>query len=246
MEVLIELVVALVFPVLGGIVTAIRSFRFVQEGQRALKLRFGKARKKQGEYYVVEPGLRILIPYAERFAITHVRQRTINMPSQTIVLSDDTVFEVSAVLHCRVKDSPIDLYSALFETTDLEGSLSDYGLLMVREVVGDKTYKDLFGESRQGIGEELRAQMQLQADQWGVEIIKFELSDCKPNEGSVRLIQTAAQTRFKVMALQQAAELLGGGEGSAHDIEPALASVLVGTPMVVSHEANSRPQTLAK
>jgi regulator of protease activity HflC (stomatin/prohibitin superfamily) len=55
-------------PILGGILSGIiaffKSFRFVREGERGIKLRFGKAvRKKGGTPKVIEPGFAWLIPF---------------------------------------------------------------------------------------------------------------------------------------------------------------------------------------
>lgn len=88
-------------------------------------LRFEKAMKRGGEYRVVLPGLRLMVPGMHKLARIHVRQRTINFPEQAIVLSDSTVFDVGAVLMCRVRDSPTDLYNALFETTGIDEALTD-------------------------------------------------------------------------------------------------------------------------
>jgi hypothetical protein len=74
--------------------------------------------------------------------------------------------------------------------------------------------------------------IQAQADEWGAEVIKFELSDCTPNDTTARLIQTKAAATFKLHALDDAAKQLGlKGAGS---IPPILAAVLVGAPLVAS------------
>ena len=92
-----ELIQALI-PILIAGVGAVAGIKFVSEGERALLLRFDKAVQRGGEYRVIMPGLRFLIPGAHKLARIHVKQRTINFPSQTIVLKDRTVFEVSAVI----------------------------------------------------------------------------------------------------------------------------------------------------
>ncbi len=155
----------------------------------------GRARKallRNGEYRVIMPGLRMMIPGVHKLARIHVRQRTINFPEQTIVFSESTVFDIGAVLMCRVKDSPIDLYNALFETTGIDEALTDYGLLVVRGVLGGKQYEDVVGHNREAISAELMSRAQDKAAEWGVEILSFELSDCRPNDQTARLIQTSA------------------------------------------------------
>lgn len=220
----------------GGIWGIVKGFQFVKEGERAILTRFDKAIVRKGSYKVVMPGLKLMIPGIHRLARIHVRQRTINFPLQTIVLADNTVFEISAVLICRVKDSAQDLYNALFETTGINQALTDYGLTVVRKVLGNKRHDSLFGEDREKISSELLAAITGRAGEWGVEILAFELSDCKPNEETARLIQTSAQAKFRVDALTVAAKVLGYEK--PRELNPQLAAVLVGAPLVASVQAN--------
>ncbi len=195
----------------------------------------GRARKallRNGEYRVIMPGLRMMIPGVHKLARIHVRQRTINFPEQTIVFSESTVFDIGAVLMCRVKDSPNDLYNALFETTGIDEALTDYGLLVVRGVLAAKQYEDLFGQHREAISAELTSQAQDQAAEWGVEILSFELSDCRPSDETSRLIQTSVQASFKLDALTAAAERLGMADVA--ELHPGLASVLIGAPLLTA------------
>jgi regulator of protease activity HflC (stomatin/prohibitin superfamily) len=219
-------------PLIGALGSGVGSIRFVREGERAIMLRFDKAIKRNGEYRVISPGLRMMIPSVHKLARIHVRQRTINFPAQTIVLSDQTVFDVSAVLICRVKDTPQDLYNALFETTGIDTALTDYGLLVLRDVLTEKRYQDLSGTGRQEISHELLEKVQVKADEWGVEVLILELSDSNPSEETARLIQTSAQTSFRVAALQEAASELGLENVS--DIPPGLAATLIGAPLVTT------------
>lgn len=221
-----------ILSVLAGIGGLAGGVRFVKEGERGIMLRFEKALKRNGEYRVILPGLRVMVPGMHKIARIHVRQRTINFPEQTIVLSDRTVFGVGAVLMCRVKDTATDLYNALFETTGIDEALTDYGLLVVREVLAGKNYEDLFGENRGQISEELRQRAQDRAGEWGVALISFELSDCKPTDETARLIQTSAQASFKLDALVAAAETLGIRDLAG--LDPGLASIIVGAPLVAA------------
>lgn len=228
---MVEMLLSLA-PVLVPFLGAVAGIRFVSEGERALLLRFDKAvTKRNGEYKVIMPGLRLMIPGAHKLARIHVRQRTINLPSQTIVLADSTVFDVSAVILCRVKDTAQDLYNALFETTGINLALTDYGLIVIREVLADKTYENLV-ENRSQISNELFQAIQAQADGWGVEIIKFELSDCDPSPETARLMQTRVQTKFRLTALKEAATDMG--LTSPVQLNTTLGAVLVGVPLVAN------------
>lgn len=102
----------------------------------------------------------------------------------------------------------------------------------MRGVLAAKQYDDLFGHNREAISAQLMSQAGDKAAEWGVEILSFELSDCRPNAETARLIQTSAQASFKLEALTAAAERLG--IAGAAELDPGLASVLIGAPLVAS------------
>ena len=128
----------------------------------------------------------------------------------------------------RRLSSPIDLYNALFETTGIDEALTDYGLLVVRGVLAGKQYEDLFGHNREAISGERMAQGRDMAAEWGVEILSFELSDCRPSDETARLIQTSAQASFKLDALTAAAQARRSDSGGA-DRRPNLVLVRIAT-----------------
>jgi len=224
---LVTALIGLLAPAVG----AVSGIKFVSEGERGMVLRFDKAvkRRKTTEYKVVGPGLRLLFPGVHKLARVHVRQRILDLPTQTIILSDRTVFKVSAVLVCRVKGTPDDVYSALFETTNLNKALQNVGTRVIRDVLTRKGYADMFGEEQAKIAGELIEAIRPHADQWGVEMLSFQLNDCDPDEGTTRLIQTVAQAEFRLEALTASADKLRG-----LDISPGLAGVLIGAPLVAS------------
>lgn len=230
---LIGTLLPLLSVVVGAVAGAAKGIVFVREGERALLLRFEKARKrKNGEYLVVEPGFKVIIPWIERFARMHVRQRVINLAAQTIVLNDSTVFSVSAVITARVKDTSRDVYNALFETTGVNQALSDFGLTVVREELTGKNYSNLFGEGRAIIDQALQQKLQDKVSEWGIQVLSFQLSDCEPSDETARMIQTKAAMRFKYDGLLQLATSLG--LESVRDLQPALVAGMTGVQMVVT------------
>ena len=67
----------------------------------------------------MEPGFLFLIPKVDSLVRRHVRQQTIELNEQEVILKDNTIWVVSAVVFFRVKD----IYKALFEIDDLDGGV---------------------------------------------------------------------------------------------------------------------------
>ena len=107
------------------------SLRFVKEGERGLVLRFGQVVRKGGKPRIIEPGFVFLIPQVENLVRRHVRQQTIELNEQEVILKDNTIWVVSAVVFFRVKD----IYKALFEIDDLDGGVRNLCMGELRTVL---------------------------------------------------------------------------------------------------------------
>ena len=81
----------------SALVTVFKSIAFVQEGQRGVKLRFGKAvryrtGKNAGKPKIVDPGFVFMIPYIDKLQRRHVRQETLRLDYQKIMFKDGMIF----------------------------------------------------------------------------------------------------------------------------------------------------------
>ena len=200
-------------------------------------MRFGKAvKKRNGEYRVANPGFRVIIPWVDKFAETHVRQRIINLPSQVLTLPDRSIFDVSAVLRVSVQDTPQDLYSALFATNGLNNALEDAGLAAVRDVLLECQLDNLLGE-RVSLEDKLLAALAPVVAEWGVKVESFKLSDCDPDIETAKLIQLGAAGKAKVAAAQEAATELG--YQSAKELPDAWVAAIAGVQQTVTTVTDS-------
>jgi regulator of protease activity HflC (stomatin/prohibitin superfamily) len=206
------------------------SLRFVKEGERGLVLRFGQVVRRDGKPRIVEPGFLLLIPSADSLVRRHVRQQTIELNEQEIILKDNTIWVVSAVVFFRVKD----IYKALFEIDDLDGGVRNLCMGELRTVLQNlpryEAIKDI-----ESVSDALMASVARRADEWGIEIINFRLTNCMPTAETAAFITAQAAVSARVRALREA--------GMLHD--PQLAAALLGAPVVASlgrRAAGTTPQ----
>src|SRR5262245_65899537 len=99
----------------SALVTVFKSIAFVQEGQRGVKLRFGRAvryrtRKNAGRPKIVDPGFVFMIPIRDKLQRRHVRQEAIRLDYKTIMFKDGTIFQVTAMLLLTCTD----VFKAMF------------------------------------------------------------------------------------------------------------------------------------
>jgi regulator of protease activity HflC (stomatin/prohibitin superfamily) len=195
------------------------SLRFVKEGERGLVLRFGQVVRRGGKPNVIEPGFLFLIPRVDNLVRRHVRQQTIELNEQEVILKDNTIWVVSAVVFFRVKD----IYKALFEIDDLDGGVRNLCMGELRTVLQHlPKYDDI--KEIDAVSRALMESVARRADEWGIQIIDFRLTNCMPTAETATFVtaQTAVSTRVK--ALQDA--------GVMYD--PQLAAALLGAPVVAS------------
>jgi regulator of protease activity HflC (stomatin/prohibitin superfamily) len=216
-----------VLMAIGGIlVTLFKSVSFVQEGERGVKLRFGKVvRTADDKPYIVEPGWVWMIPYVEKLKRRHVRQQTLPFKRQRILIKDGLTFEISAIVIFRVTN----VYKALFEIDNLDDSITDICMGVLRDEIQTKAYTELSDTA--AISKQLLEHVQQQAKDWGVEFSQFRLTDCAPSAETAHLLNVKIGARLKVEALQEIAPRLP--KVLAH-LNPSLAAVLVGAPLAAA------------
>jgi regulator of protease activity HflC (stomatin/prohibitin superfamily) len=212
---------SVVLPTLLG---AFGGFQFVREGERAILLRFNKAVMKDGQYVVVRPGIKLVIPFADKLARMHVRHRTISLPPQVVRLANNEVFQVGVVILCEVKDSAEDLYNALFQTTDIDRALIDYSQTVVQSTIAGRSVNDLT-ERLDEITQLLCENLQVQANEWGMYIISTRLVECTPTQ-TTQLLDAVRETLDGVVkpvltALSQPATQPDTGNHNGHRITTA-------------------------
>jgi regulator of protease activity HflC (stomatin/prohibitin superfamily) len=195
------------------------SLRVVKEGERGLVLRFGQVVRKGGTPRVIEPGFVLLIPKVDSLVRRHVRQQTIELNEQEVILKDNTIWVVSAVVFFRVKD----IYKALFEIDDLDGGVKNLCMGELRTVLQNLPKYDAIKEI-DNVSRALMDSVARRADEWGIEIINFRLTNCMPTAETATFVTAQTAVAARVKALQEA--------GVLHD--PQLAAALLGAPVVAS------------
>lgn len=224
----------LVGLIVGAVGAAFKTFRFVHEGERGIKLRFGRAlRGKNGMPRIIEPGFVWLIPFVDSLKRHHVRQQTINLASQTIMIQDGFTFIVSAMVILKIKD----IYKALFEIAEVDNSISDLCMGILRDKVQLLKYFELLETGR--ISSSLLSELKEKAAEWGIEFLAFKLTDCAPTPETSQAISVMATARMRVEALKEVGKSVGL---ELNVMNPNLAAALIGIPLTVALGDNRNAQ----
>ncbi|HEY2901058.1 MAG TPA: slipin family protein [Polyangia bacterium] len=203
---------------LAGI-SILTGVRVLQEYERAVIFRFGRARKE-----LAGAGMNFLLPFGiDRPRIVDVRTKAIQIPPQEVITHDNISIMVDAVVYAAVA-SP---RHAVLEVEQYMPATLQLAATTLRAVLGKMDLDDILAH-RDRINLEVRGILDNRTEQWGVEISAVEIKDIQlPKEmqrAMARQAEAERERRAKVIAaegevqaaskLAQAAEMIAGHPGA--------------------------------
>jgi regulator of protease activity HflC (stomatin/prohibitin superfamily) len=180
-------------------------FAFViKQYERAVVFKLGKV-----EDEARGPGLIFIVPFVDRVHRVSLRIITMPIQSQGIITKDNVSIDVSAVAYYRVKD-PIRSVIAI---ENVEAAINQIAQTTLRSVVGRHTLDETLAETDK-INENIKEILDVQTEEWGVEVTVVELRDIQLPETMQRAMAREAEAerekRAKIIAAQ--GEALAPGE----------------------------------
>jgi regulator of protease activity HflC (stomatin/prohibitin superfamily) len=208
--------VLIVVVVLVALLAA--SVRMVQQYQRGVVLRFGRLLPE-----VREPGLRLMVPIADRMVKVPVQTIVLDVPPQGAITKDNVTLSVDAVVYFRV----IDPVKAVVNVENYVGAISQVARTSLRSVIG-RADLDTMLSDRERVNSELRAVIDTPTDDWGISVDRVEIKDIALPEGMRRAMAHQAEAerdrRARVIAadgefqasarLADAARVMGAPSGA--------------------------------
>lgn len=233
MNIPIDLITSLLVGAGGGLFSFVKSFRFVREGEKGIKLRFGKAKRKRNgsgelEPIIYEPGFTMLIPYVDSLVRRHVRVQTIELPQQTITIKNGLSYIVDAVVRFQVKD----IYKALFVVDNLDQTMNNVAMAELRDTLTPYEDETAMADVH-GMSEKLTEKIKSHSNIWGVEIEQFSIVSCVPTPESQQIVNVKAGVKSRVGALLEGFKQMGIKDSGIGEY-PQLAAALIGIPVATA------------
>ncbi|MGH3622774.1 MAG: slipin family protein [Sciscionella sp.] len=215
----------------------VSSVRMVQQYEKGIVLRFGRLLPA-----IRQPGLRLIIPFADRMTKVSTQTIVMGIPTQGAITRDNVTLTVDAVVYFRV----VDPVKAIINVQHYPTAVSQVAQTSLRSVIGRADLDTLLSD-RDQINAELKAVIDAPTEEpWGLHIERVEVKDVSLPEGMKRSMSRQAEAererRARVIAadgelqastkLAQAAEAMGDTPG-------ALQLRLLQTVVDVAAEKNS-------
>jgi regulator of protease activity HflC (stomatin/prohibitin superfamily) len=227
---------ALIVVVILVLLLVSSSVRMVQQYQRGVVLRFGRLLPE-----VRGPGLRLMIPVADRMTKVPVQTVVMDVAPQGAITKDNVTLSVDAVVYFRVTD-PV---KAVVNVENYLGAVSQVARTSLRSVIGRADLDTLLSD-REQVNGELRAVIDTPTEEWGVSVDRVEIKDIALPEGMRRSMSAQAEAerdrRARVIAADgefQASARLADAARAMADTPGALQLRLLQTVGDVSGDNNS-------
>ncbi len=180
------------------------SVRILKQYERAVVFRLGRVRGGARG-----PGLIVFIPFVD--CVHRVSLRIVTMPiqSQGIITRDNVSIDVSAVAYYRVKDT----VRSVVAIENVSAAINQIAQTTLRAVVGRHTLDETLSET-DAINKNIREILDVQTEEWGMEVTVVELRDIQLPESMQRAMARQAEAerekRAKIIAAE--GESLAAGE----------------------------------
>src|SRR3954470_10026666 len=161
-------VVAIIVVVIAALYLSVR---VVYQYERMVIFRLGKT----GPSLVREPGLRFLIPFIDRPSKVDIREKFIEVPSQTTITKDNAPINIDFLIYWYI----VDPLRSLVNVQNFAGALQGIATTTLRAVIGDILLDDVLSK-RDQINEVLRAKLDEQTERWGGKVTTVEIREIIP------------------------------------------------------------------
>ena len=187
------------------------SVRILKQYERGVQFRLGRVKGDARG-----PGVIVFVPFVDRVHRVSLRIVTMPIQSQGIITRDNVSVDVSAVAYYRVAD-PIRSVVAI---ENVSAAINQIAQTTLRAVVGRHTLDETLSET-ETINRNIREILDVQTEDWGIQVTVVELKDIQLPEGMKRAMARQAEAerekRAKIIAAQ--GEALAAGElATASDV----------------------------
>src|SRR5688572_16852838 len=147
------------------------SIRVVQQYERMVIFRLGRTDPK----LVRDPGLRFLLPIIDRPYKVDIREKFIEIPSQTTITKDNAPINIDFLIYWYI----VDPLRSIVNVQNFAGALQGIATTTLRAVIGDILLDDVLSK-RDQINEVLRAKLDEQTERWGGKVTTVEIREIIP------------------------------------------------------------------
>ncbi|WP_235437851.1 SPFH domain-containing protein [Kitasatospora griseola] len=154
----------------------------VRQYERGVVFRLGRLRG------VRDPGIRFMVPLADRMSKVTLRTVTMPIPSQQVITRDNVSIGVAAVACFR----RVDPVKSIVEVEDVASAIGQIARTTVRNVVGRSLLDQVLTDT-ETLNERIKEILDGLTQPWGVLVLVVELKDIELPQGMQRAMAREAE-----------------------------------------------------
>jgi regulator of protease activity HflC (stomatin/prohibitin superfamily) len=142
----------------------------VRERENVVVERLGKYQR------TLKPGIYFLVPFFDNAAYKQeVREQVVDIPSQSVITSDNIQADVDGLLYLKVMDAK----KASYGIGNYLAASVNLAQTTMRSEIGKLTLGETFAE-RDKVNAKIIAEIDKASDPWGVKVLRYEIKDITP------------------------------------------------------------------
>jgi regulator of protease activity HflC (stomatin/prohibitin superfamily) len=162
-SILVIAVVLLVIYLLFSLV------RIVPDYKRLVILQLGRYKGTRG------PGVTLVIPLLEQAYGVDLREKFLDIPSQTAITRDNASIAIDFLVYYRIVEPML----AVLKVENVEQASVNIATTTLRAVIGDIELDEVLSK-REAINDKLRVKLDESTERWGMKITSVEIREIQP------------------------------------------------------------------
>jgi regulator of protease activity HflC (stomatin/prohibitin superfamily) len=158
-----------IFLILFVFYLLLRLIRIVSEYERLVILALGRYAGTRG------PGIVFVIPFLEYAIKVDMREKFLDIPSQTAITQDNAPIAIDFLVYYRVVDPKLSVIAV----DDVVAASTNIATTTLRAVIGDISLDDVLSK-REQINDTLRVKLDEVTERWGLKITSVEIREIEP------------------------------------------------------------------
>lgn len=138
--------------------------------------------------YTLGPGLKLVVPLLQRVIKVDIRINTLDIPKQEIITKDNVAVSINAVVYFQVTKAE----DAILKVKDFGYAVSQYAQTALRDVIGGVELDQLLTD-RDKISEQIKAIVDKETIDWGVDVTGIKLQDIAVPDNMKRVMAKQAE-----------------------------------------------------
>jgi regulator of protease activity HflC (stomatin/prohibitin superfamily) len=164
------------------LVALAKGIKTVKEYERLMVFRLGRAAGFRG------PGLVIIWPIIERFQKVDIRTKTLEVPKQEVMTTDNVPVSINAICYYKI----VNPEKAIIYVRDYQNAVYQLAQATTRSVVGESQLDEVLSK-RDKLNMKIKAIISSMIGDWGLEIMNMEIKDVELPDSMKRAMARQAE-----------------------------------------------------